>query len=276
MALGTYPNYDPTQDVPLGRIQGAPSSVAATAPTNPTTPGGRITIGGFTPDYAKLLTTDPAYLAWQASSGQNVGNAAAARAAALKQLAIQFGGLPQGFADQYGDIDAQTLQLAGKNQHSDQAQLARNYSQGVEAFKRQLAGRGALQSGDLQYGLDNADYARGQQSYDLGNQFGASARQAIGNFQGVVGQENQNQVNAISEAEQNVYSNPLAMSSSLRGAGRQHEPTAATDIAKLYGVDPVRLTLRSAPASSASRSRTTTRASPSRKLRKTLGNRGPQ
>jgi hypothetical protein len=117
--------------------------------------------------------------------------------------------LPQGSADQYGDIDAQTLQLAGQNQYSDQAQLSRNYAQGVEAFKRQLAGRGALQSGDLQYGLDNADYARGQQSYDLGNQFGASARQAIGNFQGVVGQENQNQVNAISQAEQNVYSNPL-------------------------------------------------------------------
>jgi hypothetical protein len=80
------------------------------------------------------------YLAWQASSGQNVGNAAAARTAALKQLAIQFGGLPQGFADQYGDIDAQTLQLAGQNQSSDQAQLARNYAQGVESVQATASG----------------------------------------------------------------------------------------------------------------------------------------
>jgi hypothetical protein len=73
-----------------GRIQGATSSVGSTPPTNPSAPAGSITVGGFAPDYAKLLTADPAYLAWQASSGQNVGNAAAARAAALKQLAIRW------------------------------------------------------------------------------------------------------------------------------------------------------------------------------------------
>jgi hypothetical protein len=90
----------------------------------------------------------------------------------LQSLAVKYGGLPaSGFKDAYGDVDPTTLDLARRNQFSDVSRVNRSYGEGVEASKRQLAARGALQSGDLQYALDQADYSRAGAEYDLGNQF---------------------------------------------------------------------------------------------------------
>lgn len=191
-----------------GRLGGASSSVP-NAPTTAPPPVSRVTIAGVTPDYNKLILSDPGYQDFQANSAKTVADSGAARTAALRKLAIQYGGMGPGFQDQYGDINQETLDLAQKNQFSDTANLQRNYEQGIETFKRQLAGRNALESGDLGYGLAQADYGRGQQQYDLANQFGSAAGTVVNNFTSAVDAQRAAQINALQQARSNQYANPM-------------------------------------------------------------------
>jgi hypothetical protein len=174
----------------------------------PPPPPGSITFGGYTPDYGGLLGNDPGYLAAQAAARQAQAQAAAQRKQSLQQALIQYGGLPDGFNDQYGDFDQATLDAAKQNQYSTLATLARNYAQSGEQFKRSLAARGALQSGDLNYGQDQLDQAYGQQRYDAANAFGSQANQALAQYMGVLQGNAQSLAGAIQGAESNVSSNP--------------------------------------------------------------------
>lgn len=162
----------------------------------------------YTPDYAGLIQSNPEYLAYKNNATLDVNQAAARRKAALQALAVQYGGLGGGFKDAYGDVDATTMELAGKNQFSDVARLNRSYSQGVEQLKRALAARGALQSGDLGHGLAQADYQRGAGEYDLGQQFSNAAQQAINDYLGVEANARRGEPAALSAAAQAVYQNP--------------------------------------------------------------------
>jgi hypothetical protein len=85
-------------------------------------------------------------------------------------------------SDKYGDLDQATLALAKANQFSQSAQLQHNYDQGVEALKKQLAAPNALHSGDLGYGLDQAEYRRGASAYDLGRQYGDAATNILNQY----------------------------------------------------------------------------------------------
>jgi hypothetical protein len=194
----------------VGRTGGATSTVPYAAPAfAPVAAPGQVTVSqGYMPDYRNLILSDPAYLAYQANAGRSISDASAARQHALRALAIQYGGLPSDFADQYGDIDQQTRDLAGANQFSDTANLQRNYEQGIETFKKQLAARNMLSSGELPYGLEQAEFNKGQQQYVLGNQFGAAAGQVVSNFTGAVDQQSRDQIAALGIAGQNVFSNP--------------------------------------------------------------------
>lgn len=215
MATGSWEPLDPAiaawmrkSGATTGRLGGASSSVPL-APTAAPPPPSRVTIAGVTPDYEKLILGDPDYQAFQANSAKTDADYGAARTAALRKLAIQYGGVGAGFQDQYGDINQETLDLAGKNQFSDTASLQRNYEQGVEAFKRQLAARNALDSGDLGYGLEQADFGRGQQQFDLANQFGSAAGTVVNNFTSAVDAQRAAQINALQQARSNQYANPL-------------------------------------------------------------------
>src|SRR6266487_2139369 len=137
-----------------------------------------------TPDYKALIQSDPAYLAWQNNGQLDLNQAAAQRKAALQALAVGYGGIGGNFKDVYGDIGPDTLSLAAGNQQSDVARLGRNYSQGVESMKRALAARGGLQSGELGYGMDQADMARASSEYDLGREFSNAAQNAINSYLG--------------------------------------------------------------------------------------------
>lgn len=193
-------------------VFGGAASGASVAPVVPNvqapTAVPTIPIGGFTPNYGQLIKSDPAYISGMASGQKDVAQAAAARRAALQKLTIQFGGLPQGLQDEYGDIDSGTLELAQKNTYSDTQRLQRSYAEGIEAFKRALAARGALQSGDTGYGLAQADLARGEREYDLSNQFANAAQGVVNDYVGVESDVRAREAALLAQAQQAVYSNP--------------------------------------------------------------------
>lgn len=127
------------------------------------------------------ILSDPGFQAWKTGSDLALSNAAAQRRAALRALVLQFGGLGA-VKDAYGDIDQATLDAANNNPYSQLNVNQRSYEQGVEAFKRGLAARGALSSGDLPTGLGQLDWQRGQEQYDLANQFGGAAQGDINRY----------------------------------------------------------------------------------------------
>lgn len=189
-----------------GQTQVAPIQPPAAPPAVPSAIGLE---QGFTPNYLGLIKQDPSYLSYVNNATLDVNQAAARRRAALQALAVRYGGLGGGFKDAYGDIDSATLDLARGNQLSDTARLSRNYSQGVEAMKRALAARRGLQSGELTYGLQQADFARAASEYDLGQEFGRAAQLFINDYLEREAAVRRGEAGAISEAEQNVYANPV-------------------------------------------------------------------
>lgn len=121
-----------------------------------------------------MITNDPSYqLAQQNASASGISSAAQ-RAAATQQALIQFGMVPdfsglgispdqQGFLSQ--DVTPDISALAQQNTTnglSTEAQLQRQNQQNTLLLQQQLAGRGALSSGEANYQLGN-----NQQNYNL-------------------------------------------------------------------------------------------------------------
>lgn len=186
-----------------------PGTSTVTQPNTVTNPSGTLTLNpGYTPDYKALIEGDSGYLASLNSTRQDVAGAASARQAALRTLAMRYGGLPSGFKDTYGDIDPATVELAKGNQYSQVANLDRAYNDNVLATKRSLAARGALQSGELGYGLDRANLARAQGEYDLGNAFSDAANSAVTGYLAAEQAARKANADALAVAEKNVYANP--------------------------------------------------------------------
>lgn len=178
------------------------------SPTPTPTPSGTVTLKGYTPDWGGLLHSDPAYLAWENNANRSIGDAAAARSAAIKALAIDTGALPTGFSDPYGDLDQTTLNLAKNNQFSQSAVLDRNYTQGVQQMEKALAARNALDSGDLVYGQQQADFNHGQQEYNLGQSFSTQLANIVNAFKQAQDTAWGGEQQAITDASNNVYANP--------------------------------------------------------------------
>jgi hypothetical protein len=199
---------DPTQVRRAGESALAPTSY--TAPANPylTAPT------GYTPtDWTKLIQGNSGYMGWALNAAERKDTAAANRTAALRSLAIRYGGLPSGFKDPYGDIDAGTLNQSQSNPLSESSRLAKSYADSTEQFKRSLAARNALQSGDLGYGLGQIDYQHSADEYDLGQQFMDAAQQAINQYSGTVAGLSAEQIDAIRQAAMDAYN------MGLRGGG---------------------------------------------------------
>ena len=225
---------------PAGGGGGGGNGGGTPSGTNP--PLGQITIPG--PDYKSLIESSPEYQSWLQSSTRNLGDAATQRKAALRALVLQYGGLPAGVQDAYGDLAPGDLQAGADNPYSQKAQLDRSYATNVEAMKRSLAARGALHSGDLGYEQNQLDTQKGQTLSDLGNQFSSALQAAIGQYLGVVGSENDNRTGAVEQAYQDIISNPLYQ----QGAGGQAQlvsdwqtkygkPVYQDGVGNLYTVD---------------------------------------
>jgi len=183
---------------------GAPPPAAAAAPA----PGSVTTDAGYTPDYNALIRADPGYQAGEQGATTAEALARAQRKQQLQSAVIQYGGTPTGFQDAYGDIDAATQAQAGQNANSTLAQLRGNYEKSTRQFRAQLAARGALQSGDLNYGSDQLAQGHSQQQYDAGNIFGNQVQGALGAYSGVLSQNARDRAAAIQNAQGNVLQNP--------------------------------------------------------------------
>lgn len=170
-------------------------------------PGNVQTDQGYNPDWRSLIGGSPIYQAWKNNSTLDLNQAAAQRRAQLRSLVVRYGGLGQ-FQDTYGDIDQGTLDLASRNEFSDVKRAQRNYQQGVERFKKVLAARQVTSSGELQFGLDNADSARAQNEYDLGNEFSNQAGSAIQGYLGIESALRRGELDALIAASQSVFADP--------------------------------------------------------------------
>lgn len=160
------------------------------------------------PNYTSALQSDPNYLAWQTDSIRNLSDAASTRQAAIRALVEQFGGMPAGFHDQYGDLTSADLALAAQNPYSTEADLKRAYQQNVVNMQKALAARGALHSGDLGYNQNQLDTQYGQDQYDAGQQFAQDLQQAIGAYTSAQDQGRQAQEAAIAAAYADIIGNP--------------------------------------------------------------------
>lgn len=199
-----YPTPDPTPAPTPDPTPTTPKRFSPAAPSNT-----HLTIRqGYTPDYLSLIQNDPTLIGARNAAARAESTAAGARRAAIRSALIRFGKLPAGFADQYGDVDQGTVEAAQANPFSTITQLARDYAQNTEHFKRSLAARGMLQSGDLAYGQDQLTNAYGQQQYGAANQFTGEVGSDVGAYTGVLGQNARDITSATGQAEQNVYSNP--------------------------------------------------------------------
>jgi hypothetical protein len=178
------------QAAPVRTPYVAPPSTGAVymkgpAQGSPTDPLGTMAIPGtgYTPDdYARMALDDPIYRSFVSGRDQEIGSAGTSRKAALQALALNYGGLPPGQTDPYGDLSPDILSQAANNPQSTLAQLQRSYGQQNVAMQNQLGARGALHSGDLVAGQDalNAQLATDQSNAAQG--FGSQILGAVTDY----------------------------------------------------------------------------------------------
>lgn len=146
----------------------------------PLAPAPTRTIPGVQPDYGALILADPGYQAAKSAHDLTINTAGASRRAAARALAMNYGGLPAGFSDPYGDLTPDILSQAQANPESQLARLKTGYDAAQQQMQTGLAARGALHSGDLVYGQSNLDAGLASNQYDAGQAFGqAFGSQAI-------------------------------------------------------------------------------------------------
>jgi hypothetical protein len=151
------------------------------------------------PDYESIINAMPEVMSFRGTAAERRAKAAAARAAALRSLAVRYGGLGN-VQDKYGDIDDPTRAAAQANQFSDLARLGRSYDEAVLGTKRGLASRRMLQSGELDHGLNQAQIARGTAEYDLGQNFSQAAARILQGYVDVEDQLGVEEANTINQA----------------------------------------------------------------------------
>lgn len=173
---------------------------------------------GYTPNYGAILKSDPGYLAAQQAATLAATNAELQRRSDIRQQYIAYGGDLAGWTDTYHDIDQTTRDLASQNQYSTLASMNRQQAIDQRTQAQQLAARGALESGDLAYGLDQLNTAYGQNRYNAAQSLGQQFNQDIGTYTGVLSTNAQNLAAGIQSAYSNAINNP---------AYRPRDPTYA-------------------------------------------------
>ena len=137
---------------------------------------------------------------------------AANRRSNIQQALIAFGMVPEGMSDPYGDIDARTRDLIGKNTSSGISTFAR-LNQGRDdsrkALLNRLGARGLFRSGAKGYGL-----RRGQLDYDrsLADSL-AQLMQTVGGFNSAFANNELNRQQQLASMMSNAYGNYVPPSS---------------------------------------------------------------
>ena len=161
------------------------------------------------PDWQNIIASNPDYMQWSLGAGERADTAASQRKAAMRALAVRFGGLSSNFSDVYGDIDPETARIAAENPESENNRLLRSYKQNVEQQRRQLAARGMLQSGELGFGQEQLDLARQGDLYDLNNEFLNQAQGNVNDYASIVAGLNSEQIDQIRAAADRIAADKL-------------------------------------------------------------------
>src|SRR5262252_10276309 len=127
--------------------------------------------------YRSQVETEPGYVAWKTGADTARTDAGTRRRAAIQALALQYGGIPTGYTDEYGDFDPTELALDAANPQSQLNRLKASYETQQQQLSTSLAARGALHSGDYVYGQDQ-----------LANQYATNLGDAATAFLGGIGQ----------------------------------------------------------------------------------------
>jgi hypothetical protein len=195
-------------------------------------------------DWRSLIEGDSGLAAWRSNRITREAALGSGRAAAIKASLLNYGGvLPSQFKDTYGDISQADLDAAAANPYSTEAMNQKSYDAGIEQMHRGLASRGMLQSGELGYGQDQADYAKGQAEYRGATDFMGTINEILGGYSGgmsgIAGEEG----GQISDAEARVRGeNPIAPESAAHLVGNSVEqygfPVYQSQGGDLYRLDP--------------------------------------
>lgn len=141
--------------------------------------------GGGGGDLLSLALSSPYYQQVLAANRAAEQAAAAARKAALQQMLIQFGLIPEGFKDPYGDIDQTTRDLAAANTTSGisaSARLKQALQDAQRGSVRNLTARGLRRSGTRGYQLRKNQLGYDQSYSDAVQQLLSGANSLYSNF----------------------------------------------------------------------------------------------
>lgn len=136
-----------------------------------------INVGGFTPNYGSLISSDPAYLQLSNDLSTNGIADASQRDAALRRGVASFGIAPDFSSVDLGAlpgdinsiIDPATRALADSNTQaglSTQFRLDQQHQDAVRNITNALAAKGSLHSGEAGFQLGRENQAYGQAEYD--------------------------------------------------------------------------------------------------------------
>jgi hypothetical protein len=182
------PPLAPPPPLPAGSTVKAPVAVApgaTAAPPPPAPPAGNITVPGIVDNfYENLLKNNPLYSQQLANLSAAGTIADSQRRQAIQKLLADFGYIPEGYNDQYGDVNDLVRGLAGANTSaglSTYAQLGRERDTQARNVKNDLAARGMLSSGETGYQL-------GQNEREYMQNLTDSERQLLDQLTGFAGQ----------------------------------------------------------------------------------------
>lgn len=156
-----------------------------------TGPGGGGGGGGSADGLAGLAINSPWYQQALAASQAAEAADAASRKAAIQQMLVQFGLVPGGFQDPYGDVDQTTRDLAAANTASGisaSARLLQALKDAQKSSVSQLTARGLRRSGARGY-----EMRRNQLGYD--QSYSDAVQKLLGSAQSLYSGFAQNQYN---------------------------------------------------------------------------------
>ena len=191
-------------------VAGVPASgPAVNSPTVPNTPAFTpppIAPQSGPPDLYKMALNSPWYQQVVAANNAAAAADAANRKSSIQTMLTQFGLIPQGFQDKYGDIDQTTRGLIDANTKSGISTVARmkeGLTDELRSSSRRLASKGLRRSGARGYNM-----RRSQLTYD--RNFSDAISKLLGSAQGV-----------YSGYASGEYNRQLGLSSALANAINQ-------------------------------------------------------
>lgn len=170
--------------------------------------GSGVAAGGGNSLYSSAINS-PWYQQALAATRALDAAAAASRKSGVQQALIQFGLVPEGFNDQYGDVDATTRSLAEANTTSGISMYARLKQALADAQRdssRRLAAKGLRRSGTRGYQMRRNQLGYDQSYSDAVSKLLSGVNSLYGNYANSTYQSQMNLAQALANAINNMSS----------------------------------------------------------------------